>query len=133
MATVHPLDTTTDTDEGVLGLAARLVRLEVELARAEVQAMLVGAVVALAVGLAGVLTLAAGFVVLLAALLAPLFGATWEHLVVAGGLAVLAAVAAMAFSAWRLRRLGRPRLTLASLDETLQWLEAQLRFRLRSS
>jgi hypothetical protein len=65
--------------------------------------------------------------------LALLFGAVWEHLALAGGLTVLAALTAVAVCAWRLRRLGRPRLTLASLEETWQWLEAQLKSRLRLS
>lgn len=133
MASVPSLEVPGRPDEGVLTLAARLVRLEVELARAEVQGMLMGAVLALAVGLAGALTLVTGLVVLLAALLAPLFGAAWEHLALAGGLAVLAAAAGLAASLWRLRRLGKPRLTLASLDETWRWLEAQLKSRLTLS
>src|SRR5688572_27202917 len=131
MATVRSPEVPVDSAERALALASRLVRLELELARAEVRSMLRGALVAVAIGLGGVLTLGAGLVVLLGAVLAPLFGAAWEHLALAGGLAVLAALTAVAVSAWRLRRLGRPRLTLASLEETWQWLEAQLKSRLR--
>jgi Putative Actinobacterial Holin-X, holin superfamily III len=133
MMTVRSPDVPADSAERALALAGRLVRLELELARAEVRSMLRGAIVSVAIGLAGALLLGAGLVVLVAAVLAPLFGAVWEHLALAGGLTVLAALTAVAVSAWRLRRLGRPRLTLASLEETWQWLEAQLKSRLRLS
>jgi hypothetical protein len=131
MATVRSPDIPPDSAERALALASRLVRLELELARAEVRSMLRGAVLAVALGLGGALLLGAGFVVVLAAMLAPLFGAIWGHLALAGGLSVLAALTALAIGAWRLRRLGRPRLTLASLEETWQWLEAQLKSRLK--
>jgi uncharacterized membrane protein YqjE len=135
MATLPPPDVITadSSDDGVLTLATRLVRLEMELARTEVQGMLLGAALAVGVAVAAALTLMAGFVLMLAALLAPLFGAPWEHLALAGGLAVLAAAVALAACVWRLRRIGWPRLTLTSLDETLQWLEAQMKSRMTLS
>jgi hypothetical protein len=133
MATLRSPEVPSDSVERALGLATRLVQLELELARAEVRSMLRGAVLAGALGLAGALTLGAGLVFLLAAVLAPWFGAVWEHLAITGGLTVAAALTALAVCAWRLRQLGRPRLTLASLEETWQWLEAQLKSRLRSS
>ncbi len=120
-----------DTDEGVLAPARRLVRLELELAVAEAREMLMTAATAIASGLAGAVTLLASLIVLLAALLAPLFDARWQHLAIAGGIALVAAAAALGWSARRLTRLGWPRQTWTSFEETWQWLEAQLRSRLR--
>lgn len=126
MASLHaasPLD-------GVLGSLGRLAQLELELGLAEVRTRLRTAVIAVVLALlAGIAALAA-IVVLIAAAFAPLFHAAWEHLVIAGGGVLLLALAAIAASAWQLRRLDWPRLTLASFEENRRWLGAQLRSRL---
>ena len=75
--------------------------------------------------------LAGALVVLVAAAFAPLFGAAWQHLVIAGGGIVLLAVGAIAWSAWRLTHLSWPKETVASFQENWRWLGAQLRSRLR--
>jgi len=108
---------------------ARLARLELELGVAETRALLIRAAVAAGVGLAGGAALVAALVVLAAAALAPSFGAAWEHLALAGGGAGLVGLAAGAWSARRLRRLGGPRQTLASWEETWRWLGALPRSR----
>ena len=131
MATVHPIRTPAHIDdEGLLASLARLLRLEVELGVAETRELLVSAAVALAVALIAVVMLIASIVVLLAAAFAPLFGAPWEHLVVAGGGAALLALAAIAWSGSRLRTLRWPKQMLTSFEENWRWLGAQLRSRL---
>lgn len=131
MATVHPIRTPTRLDhDGVLGSLTRLVRLELELGVAEVRGMLVSVAIAVAVALIAGIVLLTSLVVLLAAAFAPLFGAAWQHLVVAGGGAAVLAAGAIAWSVSRLRGLPWPRQTLASFEENWRWLEAQLRSRL---
>jgi hypothetical protein len=126
MATVHPIRTPAHIDhDGLLAALARLLRLEVELGVAETRELLVSAAITLAVAM-----LIASIVVLLAAAFAPLFGAPWQHLVVAGGGAALLALAAIAWSGSRLRTLRWPRQTLTSFEENWRWLGAQLRSRL---
>ena len=66
----------------------------------------------------------------LAGAVAPLFDAAWQHLVIAGGSVFLLALAALAWSAWRLKHLEWPHQTLTSFEENWQWLAAQLRSRL---
>lgn len=127
----HPLPVPAETDEGVLAHFGRLIRLEWELALAESRQQLVTAVLAIALGVAGAFALIAALVVGLAALLAPLFSAPWEHLAVASGVTLGTSVGAVAWSTWRLRALGWPRLTLITLEETWRWLETQLTSRLR--
>jgi len=131
MATVHPIRTSTSIDhDGVLGSLSRLVRLEMELGLAETRDMLISAAIALGVALVAAIMLLASIVVLLAAAFAPLFGASWEHLVVAGGGIALLALAAIAWSVSRLRSLRWPKQTLSSFEENWRWLGAQLRSRL---
>jgi len=127
----HPLPVPAETDKRILTHVGRLVRLEWELALAESRELLVTAAPAIALGVAGAFALIAALVVGLAALLAPLFAARWEHLAVAGGVTLVLSVGAVAWSTWRLKTLGWPRLTLISLEETWRWLEAQLKSRLR--
>jgi hypothetical protein len=131
MATPLPLRVPVETDDGVIAPLRRLVRLEIELAVAEARELLVTAATAIAVGLAGACMVIAALVVLLAALLAPLFAARWEHLAIAAGVALVVAAAMLAWTAWRLTRLAWPPVTLTSLEETWRWLEAQLRSRLK--
>ena len=131
MATVHPIRMPTPVNhDGVLASLTRLVRLEFELGVAEVRGMLVSAVIAVSVALTAAIVLMASLVVLLAAAFAPLFGAPWQHLVVAGSGAALLAGGAIAWSVSRLRKLPWPGQTLASFEENWRWLEAQLRSRL---
>ena len=132
MATVHPIrtPTTVDHDNGVLASLTRLARLEVELGLAETRDLLISAAIAVGIALVAAIMLLASIVVLLAAAFAPLFGAPWEHLVVAGGGIALLAVTAIAWSVSRLRTLRWPQQTLSSFEENWRWLGAQLRSRL---
>lgn len=139
MATVHRissrgqlLEPAVGEPESVLALLARLVRLELELGLAETRALLVSAAIAAGVAVVAAITLVASIVVLIAGAVAPLFGAPWQHLVVAGGGLALLAGAAIAWGIWRLRTLEWPRQTLKTFEENWRWLGAQLRFRLTS-
>jgi hypothetical protein len=133
MATVHPIRSPDSLEpEGVLALLARLARLELELGLAEARALLISAVIAVAVAALAAITLIASIVVLIAGGVAPLFGAPWQHLVVAGGGLALLALAAIAWSVWRLRTLDWPKQTLTSFEENWRWLGVQLRSRLTS-
>jgi uncharacterized membrane protein YqjE len=133
MATVHPIRTRTPVDhDGLLGSLTHLLRLEVELGLAETREVLISAAIAVGVALTAVIVLLASIVVLLAAAFAPLFGAAWQHLVVAGGGVALLALTAIAWSVSRLRTLRWPRQTLTSFEENWRWLGAQLRSRLTS-
>jgi hypothetical protein len=107
-----------------------LFTLEIELALSEARAFVVRAATVASLGVAGAIALVASLVVLLAGGLAPVFGAPWKHLVVAGASVFLISCAAIAWSAARLSRLAPPRETLTSVEETLQWLAAELRSRL---
>lgn len=133
MAALHhlPVRDAGDTD-GVVGHLGRLLKLELELGLAEGRALVVSALLALAIGTAAAVVLAAALVVLVSGALAPLFGARWEHLTVAGGGFFVLAAAAAAWSAWRLTHLRWPPETLRSFEENWRWLGAQLRSRLTS-
>jgi uncharacterized membrane protein YjjP (DUF1212 family) len=72
----------------------------------------------------------AAIVVLIASAFAPLFGAAWQHLVIAGGALLALGLASTAWSVWRLRHLTWPTQTRRSFEETWRWLGAQLRSRL---
>jgi cytochrome c biogenesis protein CcdA len=129
--TPSPPSTITTTNGGLFSALGQLARLELELGLAEVRDRVRTAVIALVLAAVAAIALVASLVLLIAAAIAPLFGAAWEHLVVAGGGVLLLAIGALAWSAWRLRRLDwPPRLTLASLEENWEWLGAQLRSRL---
>lgn len=128
MARPRPLED--ESDSGVLASLGRLAQLEFELGVAETQRVLVGAAIAVGVAVASAIALLASLVVLIAAGLAPMFHAAWEHLLVAGGAVFLLAAGALAWSTRRLTTLEWPRLTLSSLAENWRWLEAQLRSRL---
>jgi hypothetical protein len=131
MATVHPIRSHDPIEpEGVLVLLARLARLELELGLAEARALVISAIIAVAVAAVAAITLIASIVVLVAGAVASFFGAPWQHLVVAGGGLALLALAAVAWSVWRLRTLVWPKQTLTSFEENWRWLAAQLRSRL---
>jgi Putative Actinobacterial Holin-X, holin superfamily III len=131
MATLQPLHVPAETDEGVLAPLRRLIRLEIELALAEARDLLVGAATTIALGVVGALLIIGALVVMLAAALAPLFAAPWQHLAIAAGISIIVGALAVAWTAWRFTHLKWPEVTLTSLEETWRWLEAQLRFRLR--
>lgn len=131
MGTLHALRVPRATDaDGILASLKRLVQLELELGLAETREVLLAAARAAALAGVAAVALIASLVVLLAAALAPFFGAPWAHLVIAGGAVLLVAAATLAWSVQRLRSLGWPRVTLASLVENVRWLEAQMRSRL---
>jgi hypothetical protein len=131
MATVHRLPLPTQPDEeGVVARLTRLVKLEVELGLAETRSLIRRIVLALAIGVPAAIALIASLVVLLAGALAPLFAAPWQPLVIAGGGVAVLALAALAWSAWRLTHLSWPTETLQSFEENWRWLAAQLRSRL---
>jgi uncharacterized membrane protein YqjE len=138
MASVHRLPArieapriVTNDDESILGRLLTLVKLELELALAETRDVVVSAAIAVAVAVPALVLLLSSLVVLAAAAFAPLFGAPWQHLVVGGGGVALLAVAALAWSAWRLTHLSWPKETVASFQENWRWLVAQLRSTLR--
>jgi Putative Actinobacterial Holin-X, holin superfamily III len=108
----------------------RLAALELELGWAEARSLVLRIAVAVGVALPALIALLASIVVLIAGALAPLFGTPWQHLVIAGGAVALLALAALAWSAWRLTHIAWPQQTLASLQETWRWLVAQLRSKL---
>ena len=131
MASVQPIRLRESVpSEGVIALLVRLARLELELGLAEARDLIVSALIAAAVALVAAIALIASLVVLIAGAVAPLFGAPWQHLVVAGGGLALLALAAIAWSVRRLRTLDWPRQTLTSFEENWRWLGVQLRSRL---
>jgi len=131
MATVQPIRVPEPAEpDGVIALLARLARLELELGLAEGRGLVISAIIAAALGLISAIVLIASIVVLVAAAVAPLFGAPWQHLVVAGGGLALLSLATIAGSVWRLRTLPWPKQTLTSFEENWRWLGAQLRSRL---
>jgi len=133
MATVSRLDAPTPVrHESLLARLVRLVALEFELGWAETRSLVMRIVVALAVALPAVIALLAAVVIILAGALAPLFDTPWQHLVIAGGVVALLALAALAWSAWQLTHIAWPQQTLASVQETWRWLVAQLRSKLTS-
>ncbi len=133
MATITHVDVReSPVEEGVIARLARLARLELELGLAETRDTIRAALVAVAVAVPAAVAAIAAIVVLIAGAFAPLFHAPWQHLVIAGGGVLLIAVASLAWSALRLRRLRWPKETLSSVEENWQWLGAQLRSRLTS-
>lgn len=131
MASVHPIRPSEPVQpEGVIALLTRLARLELELGLAEARGLIISAVIAAAVALVAAIALIASIVVLVTGAVAPLFGVPWQHLVVAGGGLALLALAAIAWSVWRLRTLDWPRQTLTSFEENWRWLGVQLKSRL---
>jgi Putative Actinobacterial Holin-X, holin superfamily III len=117
-------------DESVVTRLAHLLRLELELGLADVRHTLRGLVIALAIAVPAAIALIASLVVLIAALLSPLFNAPWQPLLIAGAGVALLSLAALGWSAWRLRHLSWPTETLKSFEETWRWLVLQLRSRL---
>ena len=131
MATLHRVDTPPAApDESLFARLTRLVALELELGWVETQGFLKRLALAVAVAVFGAIALLAAVIVLVAGALAPLFGAAWQHLVIAGGSIALLAAIGLAWSAWRLTHLDWPHQTLRSLEETWRWLVTLLRSKL---
>jgi hypothetical protein len=118
--------------ESLVARLVRLIALELELGWAETRSLVIRVAVALAVAVPAAIALLASIVVLVAGALAPLFHTPWQHLVAAGGCVAVLALAALAWSAWRLTHIAWPQQTLASLQETWRWLVAQLKSKLTS-
>jgi hypothetical protein len=133
MATVRRLHAPEAAEpEGVLDRLVRLLKLELELGLTETREVVRSLVLAIAVAIPAAVALIASIPVLIAGALAPLFDAPWAHLVTGGGAVLLLALAALAWSAMRVKRIRWPAETKASIQETWRWLEAQLKSRLTS-
>jgi membrane protein len=104
-----------------------LARLELELAVAEVKRAATSAGIAAGVALAASVTLVTSLVVLLAAALAPIFGADWRPLLIAGGGGALLSSATIAWAVYRVRNVVTLARTRASIKETWRWAETRLR------
>jgi membrane protein len=113
--------------ESVQAGLGHLARLELELAVAELRRAAVSAGVAVAVALAAGVILVTSFVVLLAAVLAPVFGGDWRPLLIAGGGGALVSGAALWWSISRVRNALTLHRTRTSIKETWRWAETRLR------
>lgn len=131
MATLHRVDTTeTNHDESLFARLTRLVALELELGWAETQGLIKRLAIVVALAVFSAIALLAAIIVLIAGALAPIFDATWEHLVIGGGVFAILALAGLGWSAWRLTHLEWPQQTLRSLEETWRWLVTLLKSKL---
>ena len=131
MATVHRIDPSeTHRDESLFARLTRLIALELELGWAETQGLMKRVAIAVAVAVFSAIALLAAIIVLIAGAVAPIFDATWQHLVIAGGAVAVLALAGLAWSAWRLTHLEWPHQTLRSLEETWRWLVTLLKSKL---
>src|SRR5262249_8819092 len=110
----------------------RLVELELELGLTEARRLITGLVIAAGIAVASLIVMLASLVMLVAGLIAPVFGAHWQHLVISGGLFFLLAVAGAGWSLSTFRNVKWPEETLRSLEETKRWLGLQLRSKLTS-
>ncbi|HEY7519145.1 MAG TPA: phage holin family protein [Methylomirabilota bacterium] len=128
---MHRLDTSeVHRDESLFARLTRLVALEFELGWAETQGLIKRVAIAVAIAVFSAIALLASIIVLLAGAVAPLFDATWQHLVIGGGVFAVLALAGLAWSAWRLTHLEWPHQTLRSLEETWRWLVTLLKSKL---
>jgi len=130
MATVRRLREVPIEADGLGSSLSRLARLELELGLAEARAVITQLAIAIAVAVTAAIAFVAALVVLVAAAFAPLFGAGWQHLVIAGGGVALLSLALIAWSVMRVRNLTCPHGTIHSIEETWRWLAAQLKSRL---
>jgi len=130
MATVRRLHEVPIEADGFGGSLSRLARLELELGLTEARAVVIRLGIAIAVAVASAIAFVAALVVLVAAAFAPLFGAAWPHLVIAGGGVVLLSLTLIAWAVMRVRNLKWPHGTIQSIEETWRWLAAQLKSRL---
>lgn len=113
--------------ESVQGGLGHLARLELELALAEVRRAAVSAGLAIGVALAAGIILVTSLVVLVAAALAPVFGADWRPLLIAGGGGALVSAAGLAWAIDRLRTVLTLDRARTSIKETWRWAETRLR------
>jgi Putative Actinobacterial Holin-X, holin superfamily III len=109
----------------------RLLALQWELGRAEGRAMLRAVTLAVALALVGAVMTVAAMMVLVAGLVAYALGVAWSHLVGTGGTGLVIGLAVMGWGLYRFKRLPWPVESRRSIEETLSWLAAQVRFRLR--
>jgi len=130
MATVRRLHEVPIEADGFGGSLSRLARLELELGLTEARAVVIRLGIGIAVAVASAIAFVAALVVLVAAAFAPLFGAAWPHLVIAGGGVVLLSLTLIAWAVMRVRNLKWPHGTIHSIEETWRWLAAQLKSRL---
>jgi hypothetical protein len=117
---------------GAIGARLRtILALEWELVAAETRRRLRS--LALALGLLGVglIVALASLVVLAGGGLALALAVEWRPLALAGGGALLLGLVALGWGRARLKRVWRLAEVGRSLEETLRWLGAQLRYRLR--
>jgi Putative Actinobacterial Holin-X, holin superfamily III len=105
--------------------------LQWELGKAEGRQFVRSVAVAAALALIGVILALASLVVLAAGLVALAVGVRWEHLVWPAVVGVVLGVASGSWAAYRFKNLPWPTETHRSVEETLSWLGAQLRYRLR--
>lgn len=132
MAVVHGPESVPSGDSaGLTAHLAHLAKLRAELAVAAARSMAVSLGVAIGVAVGAAIVSGGALVVLIVAGFAPLFGSGWQHLALAGGGVLALAALAIAWSVWRVRRLGMPRETVRSVMENGEWLVAQVRSRLR--
>jgi hypothetical protein len=113
------------------GELKNLLALQWELGKAEGRQMLRAVVVATAVAAAGAMIATAAVVVLIAGIVARALGVPWSHLVWTGCGALVVGIAAAGWGVYRFRSLPWPVESRRSVEETLKWLRAQLRYRLR--
>jgi Putative Actinobacterial Holin-X, holin superfamily III len=109
----------------------RLLALQWELGKAEAGQILWAAVLGVAFAAGGVILTIAALVVLASGVVGYALGVPWSHLVGTGGTALVLGLTATGWGAYRLKKLPCPVETRRSVEETLTWLGAQLKFRLR--
>jgi hypothetical protein len=122
------------TANGVSGVAddlRTLAELQWELGVAEARRIVRSVVVAGASAVVGGLIAVPSGLLLVAGLVAALLTEPWRSLVITGGGGLVLGLAGVGWGLYRLRRMPRPVELRRALEETWQWLGAQLRFRLR--
>ncbi|HVQ74668.1 MAG TPA: phage holin family protein [Candidatus Binatia bacterium] len=109
----------------------RLLALQWELGKAEARQIARAAALAVAFAVGGVILTVAALVLLASGVVGYALGVPWSHLVGTGGTALVLGLTLTGWGAYRLKNLPWPVETRRSVEETLSWLGAQLRFRLR--
>ena len=114
----------------VLHRLIRLLQLELELGLTETKGLAKTLGLAIGIAVVGLIVILASLVVLVAGAIAPVFGAEWRHLIISGGVFFVLAAAGVGWSLSKFRKVPWPEETMRSLEETKQWLGAQLRSKL---